>query len=29
MVLDRNKKGRMAKLFGQKNYLETAPGALK
>ena len=25
MVLDRRKKGRMTKLFGQKNYLETAP----
>jgi len=25
MVLDRSKKGRMTKLFGQKNYLETAP----
>ena len=26
MVLDRSKKGRMTQLFGQKNYLETAPG---
>ena len=26
MVLDGRKKGRMTKLFGQKNYLETAPG---
>jgi len=25
MVLDRRKKGRMTLLFGQKNYLETAP----
>jgi hypothetical protein len=25
MVLDRSKKGRVTKLFGQKNYLETAP----
>ena len=28
MVLDRSKKGRMTKLFGQKNYLETAPSVL-
>ena len=26
MVLDRRKKGRLTQLFGQKNYLETAPG---
>jgi|GEM_PF-6912209 len=29
MVLDRSKKGRMTKLFGQKNYLETAPSRAK
>ena len=28
MVLDRRKKGRMTKLFGQKIYLETVPRAV-
>jgi len=26
MVLDRRKKGRVTQLFGQKGYLEAAPG---
>ena len=28
MVLDGQKKGRMTQLFGQKNYLETAPSVM-